>query len=96
MDGTNVVLFPPEVPRELARRVRSKASVYGKEAAEAAIRQILDAASRLGDPDKDIGPERAAAAIAWFAEQVAELHGEGTARAVAGKLQTMLEQAQAD
>ena len=92
-DETNVVLFPAEVPRELVRRVRSNAnaSVYDK---EAAIRQIfvLDAASRLRDPNEGIDPERAAAAIAWFAEQVAEQSGEETARAVAGRLQAILEQ----
>ena len=93
IEALSAALDALEVAGCLARRIAGKASVHGEAAVLASARRIFAAtACRLHDPGREIDPERAAAAIAWFAEQVAEQSGEETARAVAARLQAILEQ----
>ena len=83
-----------EVAGELVRRVISSAP--SEAAALAAARKVIAAACCVLEPDRQIDPERAAAASSWFTKQVAERHGEEAARAVAARLQAMLEGSAAD
>jgi len=86
-----------EVALELARRIASKASVYGEAAALASARRVMAATAHcLLDPDKEVDPEHAAAVIARLTERAKERYGEEAARTVASRLQATLPRAGAD
>jgi hypothetical protein len=84
-----------EAAFEFMWRVISAASAKGEAVALASARPVMvETAQRLLDPE-EIDPELAAAVIARLTERARERYGEEAARTVAGRLQAMLEQAEA-